>query len=103
MEIVVPLRVVLALGEAVGVVALVLQDQVDVAAVTPRADLGGHRVEEGVVLDRVHRVEAQAVEAVLLQPHQRVVDEDSGAPAPASTATAPPQGVSTSGWKKPRA
>ncbi|MCW0423767.1 hypothetical protein NB713_001710 [Xanthomonas sacchari] len=74
-EVIVPLRAVTAFQHA-GLVGLVLQHQVHVA---PVGDAGhdrlAQRVEEGVGHDRMHRIQAQAVEAILVQPHQRVVDE----------------------------
>ena len=74
-EIVVPLRVERGGMEAIGVVAFVFEDEVDVAARGLLAQFGGHRVEEVVILDRMDRIKPKSVEAVFGQPHQRVVDE----------------------------
>ena len=85
-DVVVPLRRV-APGGAVGVarekvrrVVVVLQDQVDVpAAGAPASHRRRQLVEEmrrRIVANRVHGVEAQAVEVKLVEPVQRVVDEE---------------------------
>src|SRR5260370_20649843 len=45
-----------------------------------RIDLAGQLLEYvlwGLVNDRVHRVQAQAVDVVLANPHQRVVDDEA--------------------------
>ncbi len=46
----------------------------------PRVDLLAYHLgqfaQEGAVVDRMHRIQAQAVETVLQQPHQGVVDEE---------------------------
>ena len=76
-EIVVPLRIIAAIAQPCGIVAFVFEHEVDVAIGQRLADFRGHGVEKGVVRDGVDCVEAQAVDAIVAQPHQRVVDEEA--------------------------
>ena len=86
MEVVVPLRGVrarhaaLVAREAMRLVAVVLEHEVDLAlapgALAHAARKLGQEVGRGVVDDRVHGVEPQAVGMELFQPVERVVDEE---------------------------
>ena len=77
MGIVVPLRVV-AVAQMVGLVAVMLQHQVNLAALLDGpAHLGRHLVEPCLVGDGVDGVEPQPVEAVFRQPVERVLDEEA--------------------------
>jgi hypothetical protein len=101
-EVIVPLRVEVV-PEQAGLVEFVFQHQPHMPA---GVDLLTYPVsqflQETGVVDGVHRVQAQAVEAVLQQPHQRVIEKeiphftaievDAGAP-----------GVCASSRKKPLA
>ncbi len=75
-EVVVPLRVKVLLQQA-GLVQLVFQDQPHMST---DVDLFSHAVcqflQEAGVVDRVHGVQPQAVEAVFEQPHQGVVEKE---------------------------
>ncbi len=73
--VVVPLRIDIALQ--MRRVVVVFKHEVDMAAgLDGGADGGGHLVHPALVLDRVHGVEAQAVEAILHQPRQHVPGEE---------------------------
>jgi hypothetical protein len=86
MDIVIPLRgrkswsVATIADKVARLVAVVLENEVHVAVATrARTDGGGdlaHDVRPRIIDDGMHRVEAQAVEAVLIEPEQRVLDEE---------------------------
>ncbi len=73
-EIIIPLRLVGA-PQPSRLVALVLQHEVSTR------HLGTDRIaellQEAVIIDGVHCIQAQPVKSILLQPHQRVVDEEA--------------------------
>ena len=92
MKIIVPLCVIAARPQAIGVVLLILQHQMDMSFGQGSANFASHPVEKIIILDGVDRVEAQPVDAIVAQPHQSIVDEKR-CTGSASTATAPPQGV----------
>ncbi len=74
--VVVPLRVAVLL-QMRGVV-VVLQHQMHVApGLDGRAHGGGHLVHPVLLLDRVHRIEAQTVESILHQPKKHVLGEEA--------------------------
>ncbi len=74
--IVVPLCVV-ALAQQAGAVVVVLQDQVQMAlGAGGAAQAAGHLDEERAIGNRVHGIEAQAVDAIVEQPHQGVFIEE---------------------------
>ena len=84
MRVVRPLRVVepaqgIVPAQELGLVGLVLQHEMDLALGAEMAAHAARQLAQDVgfrrVDDRVHGVEPQAVEAVLLQPVERVVDE----------------------------
>src|SRR6185437_3844763 len=84
MDVIIPLRVALLPGpfrpEEPGLVGAVLEHQVDVApragsAANSARDLD-HQVSLAIVLDGVHGIESQAVQVILLQPVESVVDEE---------------------------
>src|SRR3990167_2052895 len=95
-----PLRVEAPRGgarrEAGGVVVVVLQNKVHVPAGTGRPTADGQglqNVRSAVILNRMHRVEPQAIEQELLQPIQRVVYEEaahSGRVRPVEVGSRPP-------------
>ncbi len=61
-----------------GIVAIVLQHEMDVSAFFDcAADLSGHLVEECRVRNGMYGIEAQAVEAVFHQPVEGVLDEEA--------------------------
>ena len=109
-DVVVPLRVVVdrpparVALEQVRLVAVVLEHQMDVPLGRDRAPDRGRDLLQDVLLaavdDRVDGVEAQAVEAELLEPVERVVDARSRAPRGRLKLIAAPQGVCSSGSKK---
>lgn len=76
MAVVVPLRIETLLQQT-GLVVFVFHGQPHVPA---RISLAAHPLRQFLhkvrVFDGVHRVQAQAVEAVFQQPHQRVVDKE---------------------------
>ena len=85
MDVVVPLRGVerrlfrAVAREPARRVGLVLENEMDLAAGQRGAGVLGDLGDDGalaVVEDRVHGVEAQAVEVILLEPIERVVDEE---------------------------
>ncbi len=75
--IIIPLGLVAATQPA-RLVALVFQHQMHLPST---AHAGVHFVaqllQEGIGIDRMHGIQPQPVEAVLVQPHQRVVDEET--------------------------
>ena len=74
--IVVPLCVV-ALAQQAGAVVVILQDQVQMAlGAGGAAQAAGHLDEERAIGNRVHGIEAQAVDAIVEQPHQGVFIEE---------------------------
>ncbi len=81
--IVVPLRGK-ALFEQAGSVVFVLQDEMHV---TVWSGFGAHAIgqfeQKVAVGNGMHRIQAQAVEAVFVQPHQRAIDEEIPHLAPA--------------------
>ena len=89
-DVVVPLRVVVdrppvaVALEQVRLVVVVLEHQMDVAVGRDRAPDGGRDLVQDVLLaaidDPVDGIEAQAVEAILLEPVQHVVDARNRAP-----------------------
>ncbi len=85
-EIVVPLRVVIARRaaafafEQIRLVLVVLEHEMDVPARASAARLLRQRFEEmrlHVIVDRVDRVEAQPVEMIFRQPIKRILDEET--------------------------
>jgi len=75
-EVVVPLRIEATRAEQVRLVGLVFQDEMHLAVGDRHAYVAGEGGQPIGMADRVHRVQAQAVEAVFLQPVQRVVQEE---------------------------
>ncbi|MNV31445.1 hypothetical protein D3C71_1227540 [compost metagenome] len=75
-EIVIPLRGV-ALAQQRGRVVLILHHQVHRVCRAIGVDRFTQRHQERLRMDRVHRIQAQPVKAILAQPHQRIVDEEA--------------------------
>ena len=75
MEVVVPLCVERIRPQPLRVVALVLEHEMHAPIADGRADLGGHRIEERVIVDRMYGIEAKPVDPIVVQPHQGIVDE----------------------------
>ncbi len=77
MEVVVPLRSVATL-QLRGLVGLVFQHQMHMPA-SRQAGLDGlaQGVQKRIRRDRMHRIQAQAVEAIFVQPHQCVIEKIS--------------------------
>ncbi len=72
-EVVVPLPLIGA-AQPPHLVAFVLQHQVRVRG--HRTYLVGKLLQETVIVNGVHRIQAQSVDAIVAQPHQRIVDEE---------------------------
>jgi hypothetical protein len=99
-QIVVPLRVKGFRRQIPRLVGVVLQNQMHLPRV---ADCSPHALRQlsqdvgcGIVRDRMHRIQAQAVEVIFLQPVQRVLDEEfthRGAVRPVEVDRRAPGGV----------
>src|SRR5690606_9916104 len=78
-DVVVPLRGVEPVREIAGAVVVVLEDEMDGTILDPGAHGGrelGQDVGIGIVEDRVDGVEAEPVDVELLEPVERVLDEE---------------------------
>src|SRR4029077_5939546 len=69
----------LTTAQVTGLVAVVLQNEVDMAILPQGFSdcLGQFRqdVQLGIVSDRVNRIQTQSIKVILVQPVQRIVDE----------------------------
>src|SRR5688500_15851177 len=80
MNIIIPLRVVPAVCQITSIVGIIFQDQMHVALCI---DLGTYTLRDldkdvrtGIVDDRMYCIEPQSIEVILLQPVQRVMNEE---------------------------